>query len=87
MRELICNCVLGYLTSTKIDYDLVKDDDGIFIDFALCLHDQRLMYLSVPTLDNEKIRGIHPDVTPAIPGRFVALDLELCHGPVAVVAR
>lgn len=31
MRELICNCVLGYLTSTKIDYDLVKDDDGIFI--------------------------------------------------------
>lgn len=31
MGELICNCVLGYLTSTKIDYDLVKDDDGIFI--------------------------------------------------------
>lgn len=43
------------------------------------------MYLSVPALDNQEIRGIHPDVIPAMSGGFVALDLELRHGPVAVV--
>lgn len=64
---------------------LVLERGNTGIDFPLCLHNQRLMYLFVPTLDNQEIRGIHPDVTPAIPGGFVALDLELRHSPVAVV--
>ena len=55
------------------------------IGFALGLGDHSLMDLAVFALENEEVRCVHPHILPGTGASFVALDLKLRHGPVAVV--
>lgn len=64
---------------------LVLERGIIGVNFTLCFHDQRLMDRPILPLNNEKVRGIHPDISPTVSSGSVALDLELGHSPIAVV--
>ena len=57
----------------------------IGINLALGLHDDCLVYLPFPTLNNQEVRCIQPDILPGSFDGLIAFDLELCQSPVSVV--
>lgn len=64
---------------------LVPECRVICINTALGFHDNGFVDFTILALENEEVRRVHSNISPAAARAPVALDLELRHGTVSVV--
>ena len=64
---------------------LILECRVIGINTALGFHDNGLVDFIILALENEEVRRVHSNISPAAARAPVALDLELRHGTVTVV--
>ena len=64
---------------------LILERRVIGINTALGFHDNGLVNFTIFALENEEVRRVHSNISPATVQALIALDLKFCHGTVAVV--